>query len=146
MRVSYIVPEEVYTPCGMYEFEKTITLEAQETYRIRIYTSGRYLLKINGQYICEGPCRGHEDVRYYDAVETDALHPGENEISITVQHLNDGRRFTTVFQTAKPELIFEAKSEKNRIVSDASWSCTRDDRYKLVDKCRFLSPDRKSVV
>ena len=141
MRTSYITPTTEYTPCGIYDFAKTVFLQQKEKYRICIYTTGRYILRINGQYICEGPCKGHEAVRYYDTVETDAFAAGENRISITVLHMNDGRRFTTVFQKPKPEVIFEAVSETKRIVSDASWDCRLDQRYELVAyQWRFLPP------
>ena len=84
MRVDYIRPSAEYTPGGFFEFSKTVEIEKSEKYNINIFTTGRYILKINGKYICEGPCKGHEYVRYYDSVETDAFCEGKNEIRIIV--------------------------------------------------------------
>lgn len=131
MKVSYIRPKNDFIPDGMYVFSKTVALEKAEKYKINIFTTGRYILKINGSYICEGPCKSHEYVRYYDSLEADAFVVGENKIEIIVMHINGDRSFTTVYKTQKPEVIFEAVSESNRIASDENWRCTRDLRYTL---------------
>ncbi len=141
MRVSYIMPVADCLPVGMYEFVKTIDLERDEEYTINIYTSGRYMLKINDEYICEGPCKNHQFVRYYDTVKTKALKKGKNEIKIIVKHINDGFRYTTVFQRPFPEAVLEAKSETNTIVTDTSWVCRKDNRYTLnFDGGRYIPP------
>lgn len=141
MRVDYIKIAEDFAPEGIYEFSKKVKLDIKEKYRINIYTSGRYILKINDRYVCEGPCKGHEFVRYYDSVETDAFKTGENEIKITVMHVADERHFTTVYKTRKPEIIFEAKAENNCILSDESWQCEKDESFSFrYAKWRFLPP------
>lgn len=141
MRVSYIMPETDCLPVGMYEFVKTVDLEKDEEYTVNIYTSGRYLLTINGEYISEGPCKNHQFVRYYDTVKTMALKKGRNEIKITVMHINDGFRYTTVFQRPYPEAVLEAKSQSNVIVTDTSWVCRRNNQYVLnFDGGRYIPP------
>lgn len=141
MKVSYIMPVADCLPAGMYDFVKTVELDRDEEYTINIYTSGRYLLSINGEYVCEGPCKNHQFVRYYDTVKTKALKKGRNEIKITVMHINDGFRYTTVFQRPLPEAVFEAKSQTNSIVTDTSWVCRRDNRYTFnFDGGRYIPP------
>lgn len=141
MKTSYITPAAEFISGGIYEFSKKIILEKNEEYNINIYTSGRYILKINGQYICEGPCKGHEFVRYYDSVATDALVSGENEITITVMHTT-GKNLTTVFGERTPMVIFEAVSETNRIATDDTWECYQDNRYRLstANWRKFIQP------
>ena len=144
MRVDYIRPSAEYTPGGFFEFSKTVEIEKSEKYNINIFTTGRYILKINGKYICEGPCKGHEYVRYYDSVETDAFCEGKNEIRIIVLNFNDNWNFTTIHHSLKPEIIFEAKSETNTIVSDTSWECIRHNRYDFIfTEFRMLPPYEK---
>lgn len=141
MKTAYITPQAKYTPDGIYEFTKKVNIESSETYKINIFTSGRYILHINGKYICEGPCKGHEYVRYYDTVETDAFRPGENEIKITVMHIFYKKRFTTVFKQEKPEVIFEATSAANKIESDTSWQCQKNGQLEFnYMKWRFIPP------
>ncbi len=141
MKTSYIKPKNDFVCDGMYVFSKKVTLEKAETYKINIFTTGRYTLKINGKYICEGPCKGHEYVRYYDSVETDAFVLGENKIEIIVMHINDDKGFTTVHKTRKPEVIFEAVSENGRIATDEPWECRRDGRYTLSFAWwKFIAP------
>ncbi|MBE6688480.1 MAG: hypothetical protein E7588_04265 [Ruminococcaceae bacterium] len=131
MRVRFVRIKNDFVPEGMYEFTKNVTLEKQEKYRINIYTSERYLLKINGKYICEGPCKGHEHVKYYDTVETDELKAGENEIKIIVMHITMKRCLSTVFKTNQPEINFEAKSPTNTIVSDSGWTCVKNNQIGI---------------
>ncbi|MGN0180025.1 MAG: alpha-L-rhamnosidase C-terminal domain-containing protein [Monoglobaceae bacterium] len=131
MKVNYITTDSSFSPCGIYNFSKTIYLDKAEPYTVNIFTTGRYILKINGKYICEGPCKGHEHIRYYDRVGTDEFVRGENRITVIVMHLHDTNNYTTVYQNPKPEVIFEAKSAGNRIISDLTWECSYDKRYTL---------------
>ena len=141
MRVSYIMPKADCLPVGMYEFLKTVDLEKDEEYTVNIYTSGRYTLFVNNEYICEGPCKNHQFVRYFDTVKTNAFKKGKNEIRIRIMHINDGFNYTTVFQRPLPEAVFEAKSPTNTIVTDESWLARRDNTVTLnFDSRRYVPP------
>ena len=130
MKRPYIRPVGRYYPDGMYEFVKNVSLNKNEQYTINIYTSGRYILTINGKYVCEGPCKSHEHTRYYDTVVTNELKEGDNEIKISVMHIPSPKIFTAVYKTLKPELVFEAVSESNEIISDLGWIFRRNDKIK----------------
>ncbi len=131
MKANFIRSGKDFVPNGIYEFSQKCKIEKNETYKINIYTSGRYILKINDRYICEGPCKGHEHIRYYDSVETDSFCVGENEIKIIVMHINDNAFFISVFRSLRPEVIFEAKSETNIITCDESWKCVKNNQFEL---------------
>ena len=141
MRADFVRAKNDYTPDGMYEFSKKVYITEKEKYNINIYTSGRYILKINDKYVCEGPCKGHQFVKYYDSVYTDAFNVGENEIKIIVIHTTDEYYFTSVYKSKKPEIIFEANSQNNCIISDESWDCRKNNQYEFrYAEWRFLPP------
>ncbi len=133
MKCNFVRVKEDFAPIGIYEFSKTVKLEKKESYKINIYTTGIYVLKINGRYVCEGPCKGSEDIRYFDAVTTDAFVKGDNEIKIVVMHIPENSMFTTMYKTLIPEFIFEAVSENNVITSDDDWKCVKDNSFSLRD-------------
>jgi len=120
MNCHYIYPENILSYNGMYLFEKKIHTVNELPVHINIFASSRYILYINGEYVCEGPCRGHAKVKYYDSVDA-RLKKGDNDICVKVLHLPVG--FTTVFSTPFPLLAFRADCEEESFVSDASWSC-----------------------
>jgi len=131
MKRHYIRTVGNYAPDGIYELIKNVNLEKDEEYTINLYTAGRYILTINGKYICEGPCKSHEYTRYYDSVVTNELKKGDNEIKITVMHITDEKKFTSVFKKQKIEFIFEAVSESNEIVSSADWICRKNNKSAI---------------
>ena len=137
MHKNCIMPMTEHIPTGIYAFTKTQWLDHADVGTVRIFATGRYVLYINDRYICEGPCRGHSGVRYYDEIETDAFIKGENRILVRVMQISDKSCFTSVFFTSEPELIFQAQVGKTRIESDESWRCGLDRRCALLPK-----PDR----
>ncbi|MBQ4528400.1 MAG: hypothetical protein II998_10040 [Clostridia bacterium] len=139
MKRHYIRTVGNYAPDGIYELTKKVCLEKDEEYTINLYTAGRYILTINGKYICEGPCKSHEYTRYYDSVVTNELKKGDNEIKITVMHITDEKKFTSVFKKQKIEFIFEAVSESNEIVSSANWICRKNNKVKFIYGSPFYS-------
>ena len=139
MYTEYLTTMQSFSEDGLYVFSKTVNIEKEEEFTVHVYSSCRYILRINGEYICEGPCKCHHYVHYYDTVKT-VLKAGENHISICVMQLW-GQRFSTVHKKQKPEVIFEAVSLSSRIASDASWDCTYDARCRFTDgNAWFLSP------
>ncbi len=141
MKTDYIRPDTEYAPDGVYEFTTSVNLDKSQGYTVNIYTSGRYILEINNTYVCEGPCKSHERIRYYDSVTTDLFKKGLNEIKITVLHVADEKYFTTVYKKAKPEVVFEAVSPNGRIATDSTWKCRLNKKINLrYAKWRFLPP------
>ncbi len=126
----YIMPEYAPSKNGLYMFSKTVNIEKDCSARINIFAAMRYILYVNGEYVCEGPCRSHEKVRYYDDV-TCNLKGGENIIEVKVMHTMD--YFTTVNKTIVPMLVFEANtSNGENIISDETWKCRYLGEYKLI--------------
>ena len=64
-----IAPQTVPEPNGICEFRKEIYIEKKEDWSINIFAQSRYILYINGGYICEGPCRSAQNVRFFDTVK-----------------------------------------------------------------------------
>ena len=116
---------------GIYEFTKDVDVEQDCIVRIHAFAVMRYLLYINGQYVCEGPCRSAANIRYYDELDTVQLRAGKNEIKLVVMHLVQQRRFSTVFKAPKPIVLFEAVGEHVNVVTDTSWKCRFVKGYKL---------------
>lgn len=136
-----ILPKNTYQNQGMYEFRKKITLNSAENAKIKIFASSRYILYINGEYVCEGPCRSSEDIRYYDTVTSDSLKKGENEICVKVIHLTDKTQFTSVFKTFTPMLIAKIKTDSETISTDSSWECLFLKNHKLIySEWTFIPP------
>ncbi len=125
---------------GVYEFTKTIELEKSEEFSLSIFAAGQYKLFINGQYVCNGPCRSSQDVRFFDKVTTKLLKKGENELRAVVFHIVETTNFTTGFIFAKPEFILEARSESTVFGTDDSWKCEFVKSHKLLDKDTFVFP------
>lgn len=75
----------VHVPDGLYVFPKTLSVKTAGAYTVNLFTTGRYPLKINGRYISEDSCKGHEGVRYYDTVSVQ-LEQGDATVEITVLH------------------------------------------------------------
>ncbi len=141
-----IAPKEA-AKCGMYVFRRSVFLEKSEKAEIKIFAAVRYILYINGRYICEGPCRGSADVRYYDSIVSDAFLKGNNEISVEVMHLTDPAEFSSVFKTNRPILVFSAKFQNKIIESDSSWKCTFRKGHKLVYfDWKFIPPNEEIQI
>ena len=129
---KFIFPIDTPPSKGMYEFKKTINLDSQKNAQIRIFASSRYILYINNEYICEGPCRSSEDIRYFDTISTNALKKGKNEISVKVMHLTEKMEFTSVFKSNKPLLIAEIKTDSETFSTDSSWECLLYKNHNLL--------------
>lgn len=134
----YITPKEFAKDLAFYEFSKTTDVAFDGDFTLHIFASSRYILYINGKYICEGPCRGDSETRYFDEV-TAFLSKGENQITLKVLHQTD--KFMTVFKTLKPCVLFEAVSENQTIKSDKSWHCFLIENHKpIYNHSSFLPP------
>ncbi len=117
----FIRPEYAPKTDGVYVFEKTVELSAALDAELCVFAASRYILYINGVYICEGPCRSHEKVRYFDRVSAH-LKKGQNRISVKVMHTTSF--FTTVYDTPTPLLALEVGCGKQTVIStDATWNC-----------------------
>lgn len=129
--MTYYIRSE-YAPAtdGIYIFEKKIDLPSAREAELCIFAASRYVLTINGQYICEGPCRSHERVRYFDRISC-RLSAGENVVSVKVMHVTSF--FTTVYDTPTPQLALEATSQNEPLfATDKTWTCSYLNAYTLI--------------
>lgn len=136
---TYITPkgedyERGIFPAGFYEFSKEICLASDEPMEINIFATERYKLFVNGEYVCEGPCRSAEFIRYYDTVLCHKFRKGTNTISVLAAHLLEIDSYTTGFKKLKPMLLFEAKNSDDSICSDASWSLKFLKNHTMIDR------------
>lgn len=127
---KFITVSENETKTGIYDFYKEVNVSEKGQFKINLFASERYILYINDKYICEGPCRGKQEVRYFDTVEA-VLDKGINTIRMEVMHLTVKEQFSTVYKTKKPVVIFEAVSENERITSDDTWKCSYRSGHRL---------------
>lgn len=131
MKTSYIKTVSDVSD-GLYVFSKVLNIAAPGDCTINLFSTGRYILKIDGAYICEGPCRSHQHVRYYDTVKH-WLDFGPHHIEILVLHIGLSNEWilTSVFKASKPHVIFRAKCNAQEFHSDSTWKCTKKDGYRL---------------
>ena len=127
---KFITVSENETKTGIYDFYKEVNVSEKGQFKINLFASERYILYINDKYICEGPCRGKQEVRYFDTVEA-ILDKGINTIRMEVMHLTVKEQFSTVYKTKKPVAIFEAVSKNERITSDDTWKCSYRSGHRL---------------
>ncbi len=126
----YIKPTYAPRVDGVYAFEKTLSLDHEVELELCIFAASRYILYVNGEYVCEGPCRSHEKVRYFDRVRHVFLK-GKNKIYVKVLHTCT--YFTSVYNTPTPQLAIEGRSGNAVILStDKSWTCRFLGAYRLL--------------
>lgn len=125
----YIIPSKISADSGFYEFIKDIDVVTSGSFKINIFASLRYILYINGKYICEGPCRGDREVRYFDAVYEE-LNTGRNTITVKVLHQKE--KFMTVYKTDKPMLIMDLTSNTEHFETDKTWKCCFLKHHKPI--------------
>lgn len=146
---EFITISGEYAQSGIYEFYKEIDVEAECEVCIHAFAATRYILYINGKYICEGPCKGSADVRYFDEVGGVKLTQGRNEIRMVVMHLMQKKHFAPVFKTPKPVAILELKGQGTFVATDCTWNCRFVKGHRLVfhkDYFEALPPQEEIFV
>ena len=114
-----------------YYFTKKFDAKQGDCMSASICADTRYQLYLNGKYVCEGPCQGPEDTKYYEQVDlTPYIKDGENTVKVKVLYMKEGY-FTTVYRLSRPALWFDGKLTSEGVTksipSDTSWECVRDD-------------------
>ncbi len=99
---------------------------------LEISALGRYVLYLNGQYVCRGPVRSYEFEKCCDMVDVGAfLNKGENTVLILSQHLSFGGIYARL--TIEQRVLFE---------TDQTFCCKRYDalRADTAVGCPPLEP------
>lgn len=133
MMTKFISPTSLGAEMGIYEFSKEVELGWDGIGNIKIFAATRYILYINGQYVCEGPCRSSHDIRYFDEVESNLFVAGKNTICVRVMHLTDNTMFTSTMKSNYPMLIFKADIGGHIVESGKDWRCAYIPSIKLVN-------------
>lgn len=132
-------------PEGLYEFVNTVTAAEDTVTTLRLFAATRYILYVNDAYVCEGPCRGSGEKRYYDTVEV-ALKKGENRVRFVVMHLinfvHESISMASSFKAAKPLIVFDSPLTAEDESFGGNWKCAllKNITLNFLPDIRFLPP------
>ena len=127
----WIAAKGLPTATHYYDFFAHFTACADARMQINICADTRYCLYVNEYAVCEGPCQGPFDLRYYETADlTPYLKAGENTIRVRVLHVV-GDEFISVFHKELPALWINGEITEGENVrsfgTDACWECVRID-------------------
>ena len=121
-------PEMQVKPIVIY-FRKKLEIDAMpKRLIVQISADSRYSFMVNGKKVCCGPCKGNEEVWYYEEVDlVPYLTQGENILAAIVLRYPlahpDGN--LSVIRTSVPNFYLKEKNEKNEsklgVSADRSW-------------------------
>lgn len=90
--------------CNNYEwyvFRKSFEYKNEEEVMIDITALGRFVLYVNGQYVCRGPVRSYDFEKIYDRVEISPyLKSGKNTVPYFPRS-----SFQVVFMSVLPTMV-----------------------------------------
>ena len=133
-------PYDKENACLIY-FRKELILEndIQSAY-IKISADSRYRFFVNGTSVSQGPCKGDNQVWYYDEIEiSKLLQLGVNVFAVTVLRYPEsnekGNR--SVWRTAMPGLYLEGtivykNGTELKFGADESWRSFYEDKIKII--------------
>jgi len=104
-------------------FKREFRLEQIDSAQLAVTADSWYRLKINGEWINDGPCRSYPSHYQYDLIDvTAALRPGINIIEAVVRYFGIGT-FHQIPQQAGflAQLEVRSGSEMKVIGTDSSW-------------------------
>lgn len=104
--------------------------EARSGAELRLHADSRYQVWVNGRYLGQGPTPWRPPHLWYDAYSVgECLVPGKNSVAILAHHYGIA---THTYTLSEPGLIAELAfgSERNLLVSDASWKTLRSEAWE----------------
>jgi hypothetical protein len=125
-------------------FRKTLILDKKpENAVIKVSADSRYRLYVNGRSVAFGPCKGDNQIWYFDEVDiAPYLKQGENALAAVVLRystLHDGNY--SIWRTSMPGFylsgIINSGEESVVLCADESWMCKAADHIKIVPEERF---------
>lgn len=128
---NFISTKQDFFSQGIFEFTNSFELKEKSELTIEVYATARYILYLNDEYICEGPCRGSANIRYYDTITTDKVKLGINSVRLIVMHLTKLRDFSSVIKSNRPEIMFHSDKLEDHEKFDKNWKCIKKDNHLL---------------
>lgn len=124
------VPKRPATELNIYSrFRKTFDLANVPGEALaHISADSRYMLYVNGTFVCRGIPMCDPLYMYYDTIDVAPyLTRGNNTVAVLVHHYGTG---TSTYQhSGRAGFLFKAKIGDELITSDESWKCCTVDAY-----------------
>lgn len=128
---NFISTKKEYFSQGIFEFTNSFELKEQTELTAEIYASTRYILYLNDEYVCEGPCRGSADIRYFDTVTISKAKSGLNTVKLVVMHLTKAYSFSSVIKSNRPEIMLHLNTSEVNDDFDKNWVCVKKENHLL---------------
>ncbi len=129
-------------------FRRTFSFdETPETARLMVSADSRYKLYANGRLVEAGPCKGDNEVWFYDTLElVSYLRTGKNVIAVEVLAFPNehGNGSFSIFRTGHPGLFVSGKAESRHIAIDLSadeqWKGCVDTGFSIIKESDLFAP------
>jgi len=136
---KWITTRNISKKNKLYLFRKTFYADTTDSFHVKISADSRYRLYMNGAFVSEGPCKGHEKEKHYEEFDASSyLSDGENIIEVIVLNITE-KSWESVTRTSRCALWFLGKlvtsGKEQLIISDQTWDC------RMIRKIDFLSPE-----
>ena len=123
-------------------FRKSFTLQSEPILAsLNIFADSRYILWVNGRYVLRGPCRFHPKRPEYDTLNfAPYLRKGPNTLTV-LAHNYFGVVNGRIMSHAPGLTALLDVGGHNPIVTDASWRCSANTRYRPSPPAWSSIPD-----
>lgn len=124
------LPDRPPTECNIYgQFRKTFDLEIVPNQALaEISADSRYMLYVNGEFVCRGVPMCDPLYQYYDEVDiAPYLKPGKNSIAVLVHHY--GVSTSTYQYSGRAGLLFQARVGQQIIATNETWKSRFEEAY-----------------
>lgn len=140
MEGYWITPADKPTEVSLYRFTRKFKVSLPATFTASICADTRYRLFLNGKYVCDGPCTGLRNERYYEEPDmTPYLVDGENVITVEVMYIRpEDMILISQLRDNQPALWFNGYIRKNgkkrQIYSFTDWHCEKVNNIHFVSQ------------
>lgn len=133
-------------------FRRVLELENIVNSVIKITADSRYKLFVNGSLVEVGPCKGDQQVWYFDKIDiTKFLKPGKNVLAVSVLRYPQEQSLGnySVFRTEYPGLYAECQIttkdspqtvHTQTLVTDEQWKCAVNREFNIVSESDDFAP------
>ena len=139
MAHPWITPQAVLDRPAFYEFSKAVNCAADARVTLRVSADTRYILSVNGHYICQGPCISDTHTWKYETADIprEYLVDGDNLFHVRVMHMRPSDPgFFSGIRGERPALWLEGTVKdadgEREFWADETWTCLADYGTELV--------------